>query len=101
MFKIEYKIIYENCLASDVYYDYYSETVDYFDAVDTVYGDILITVNNSSYGYIFDKPVKTDREDIYGDTVIDVWFKNLLKACIALNSVTEYSINSAIYLFLI
>lgn len=103
MFKIEYKM-YENCLASDVYYDFYPEIEDYFDAVDTVYGDILITVNNSQYGGISDIPFKMDREDTYGDTVLDVWFNRLLKACIALQSGTEYRVNevecSDVFLYL-
>lgn len=92
MFKIDYKVVYDGCLASDVYFDYYAEIEDYFDAIDTVYGDILITVNNSRYGYIFDVPSKTDPEDTYGDTVLDVWFNKLLEACTELYSGTEYKI---------
>lgn len=88
MFKIEYKIIYENCLSSDVYYEYSSDIPDYFDTVGTAYGDILITVNNSHYGAIYDIPA----EDDYGDTVLDVWFCNLLDACSALRLGREYRI---------
>lgn len=91
MFKIEYKTVYESCLASDAYYELYPD-VDYFDAVDTVYGDILITVNNSRYGGISDISFKMDREDVYGDTVLDVWLGELLEACIALYSGTEYRV---------
>ncbi len=88
MFKIEYKTIYENCLASDVYDEYYPDIEDYFDTVNTVCGDIKITVNNSQYGGIYDIPAEMD----YGDTCLCVWFPKLLEACIALNSGTEYRI---------
>lgn len=88
MFKIEYKIIYENCLVSNVYDDHCPDTADYFDTVDTVYGDILITVNNSRYGGIYDIPAEMD----YGDTCLCVWFPKLLEACIALYGGTEYRI---------
>ena len=88
MFKIEYKTIYENCLASDVYDEYYPDIEDYFDTVNTVYGDIKITVNNSQYGGIYDIPAEID----YGDTCLCVWFLKLLEACIVLHSGTEYRI---------
>lgn len=88
MFKIEYKTIYENCLASDVYDKYYPDIEDYFDTVNTVYGDIKITVNNSQYGGIYDIPAEMD----YGDTVLEHWFDELIEACIVLNSRAEYRI---------
>lgn len=88
MFKIEYKLIYENCLASDVYDEYYPEIKDYFDTVNTVYGDIKITVNNSQYGGIYDIPAEMD----YGDTVLDHWFDKLIETCIVLHSGTENKI---------
>ncbi|MCM1024615.1 MAG: hypothetical protein NC395_11250 [Prevotella sp.] len=87
MFNIEYKIVYENCLSSDMYYDYSPDIPDYFDTVGTVYGDILITANGSRYGGIYDVPAETD----YGDTVLDYWFEQLLEACAALNAGTEYT----------
>ena len=89
MFKIEYKIIYENCSISEAYHEIYPEIVDYFDAVDAVYGDILITVNNSQYGGISDIPTKMDYDDTYGDTVLDVWFEKLIEACMELYGGTE------------
>lgn len=88
MFKIEYKLIYENCLVSAVYDDYSPDIEDYFDTVNTVYGDIMITVNNSQYGGIYDIPAEMD----YGDTCLCAWFSNLLEACIELYSGTEYKI---------
>ena len=88
MFKIECKTIYENCLASDVYDEYYPDIVDYFDTVNTVYGDIKITVNASQYGDIY---YITDEMD-YGDTCLCVWLQKLLEACIVLHSGTEYRI---------
>ena len=91
MFKIEYKTV-KDSLVSNVYDDYYPDIADYFDTVGTVYGDILITVNNSSYGCIFDIPAETDDDYSYGDTCLCVWFPKLLEACIALYSGTEYRI---------
>lgn len=86
MFKIKYKM-YESCLVSNVYDDYYPDIKDYFDTVGTVYGDILITANKSKYGCIFEG---CDYD--YGETVLDVWFNELLNACIALYSGTVYRI---------
>lgn len=86
MFKIEYKM-YESCLVSNVYDDYYPDIADYFDTVGTVYGDILITVNKSRYGFISESCGGD-----YGETVLDFWLNELLKACIALYSGTVYRI---------
>lgn len=88
MFKIEYKTVYKNCLSSDVYYEYSPDIKNYFNTVNTVYGDILITVNNSQYGGIYDILTEMD----YGDTVLDYWFEQLLEACIVLHGGTEYKI---------
>ncbi|MCH5193253.1 MAG: hypothetical protein J1F11_04775 [Oscillospiraceae bacterium] len=85
MFKIDYKTVPENCLASDRTEDLSSDMAVY---CDTVYGDILITVNDSEYGCIYDIPSDED----YGNTVLDHWFGNLIEACIELEQGTQYTI---------
>ena len=85
MVTIDYKTVLDNCLSSDMTDDFSSDMAAY---CDTVYGDILITVNGSEYGCIYDIPSEID----YGDTVLDYWFSELLEACIVLKHETKYII---------
>lgn len=85
MFTIDYKTVPENCLASNITDDLSADMAVH---CDTIYGDLLITVNGSKYGCIYDIPSEID----YGDTVLDYWFSKLLEACIVLKHETNYII---------